>query len=857
MPARPAPVNHPLLPTADQLAPYLHRIDGKRWYTNRGVLLQELEQRLSALVGFDRQALVLTASGTAALEAAILATAGPADPRRPYALMPSYTFAATALAVQRCGYTPWFVDVDPLTMMVDAQALARHPQLGKTGVIVPVAAYGCRPDMAAYEDLQTRSGVPVVVDAAASFEQILAQPDLISDSVPMILSFHATKSFSTGEGGAVAWHDPEGQIKIAQAINFGFHNSRECRSPGLNGKLSEYHAAVGLAMLDGWADRQAAYGKVSQSYHQVAEECALRGDLLLGPDVSSAYALLRCQDAAQATAVSRRLSNHNIDWRRWYETGVHAMAYFANAPRDDLPGTRELGQILIGLPTAIDMDRAAIEPIMGVVAGFDGKSFNEARRLSKPARNHRPLTLMQARHLKNLLAARAPIPAAFRSYKAFTQQDDQLHLTTLPWCSIPEALAQSGQILQVLQEPGQNLRCSPPPITAPKGLSVRIPELQGPARPVLIGTLKQATVYGRSCVTRIGDQLVFDFDARELGAVSVDLAFDPVLFQYRTHHEAGKDQGDQLWFLDDQHPDRVMELDKAWSLLGINSISFGHWTVEGLLRFLQGRSLAELRDVPLLIDADMPAQHRQSLELLAQGALTLIEVPRHTRVKVKTLVMISNWFFMPHLMTQDQDVDINVCVFPAKQMAQCYQRAGQIFDQAAKANPSLLEIKAPSRHNPSRQSSGPNDSSPNSPALKAGDNLLWARDNSRHRGIANFAAVEQQVKAVGFKTVLPEQHSFAEQMAMIRGAKRVVVQNGSAMHALFFARPGTEVCFLSHPSLPFLSVYSQLLADLGLKMEVLCGPFTEKTYPYLDQSNYQIPEDLLAEKLANWARTET
>jgi len=116
--------------------------------------------------------------------------------------MPSYTFAATALAAQRCGCTPWFVDVDPQTMAVDANALARHPELNRTRVIWPVAAYGIRPDITAYETLQEQTGLAVVVDAAASLEHVLGQSDVLSERVPVALSVHATKTFSTGEGGA-------------------------------------------------------------------------------------------------------------------------------------------------------------------------------------------------------------------------------------------------------------------------------------------------------------------------------------------------------------------------------------------------------------------------------------------------------------------------------------------------------------------------------------------------------------------------------------------------------------------------------------------------------------------------------
>lgn len=370
MTAHPPPVNRPLLPTAERIATYLKRVDASRWYTNRGPLVVELEQRLCARAGFDSQSLTLTASGTAALEAAILASAGPATPERPYALIPSYTFPATALAAQRCGYRPWFVDVDPQSMAVDPEALAHHPALERTGVIVPVAAYGIRPDIAAYETLQTRSGIAVVVDAAAAFEQILAHPGLISARVPITLSFHATKTFSTGEGGAVIWGAAEGYSEISRIINFGFLESRETRSPGLNGKMSEYHAAVGLAMLDCWDERQAAYARIAALYRQIGAQVALPGTLLLGPQISSAYALLRCHDGGAAGAVAHRLSRQGMDWRRWYENGVHQMRHFHDAPHDTLSGTRALAETLIGLPTAIDITQGDIEPVLRAAAGL-------------------------------------------------------------------------------------------------------------------------------------------------------------------------------------------------------------------------------------------------------------------------------------------------------------------------------------------------------------------------------------------------------------------------------------------------------------------------------------------------------
>ncbi|CAN0590660.1 unnamed protein product, partial [Ectocarpus sp. 12 AP-2014] len=158
--------------------------------------------------------------------------------------MPAYTFVATVLAAVRCGYTPYFVDIDPETWMLDPEAIKTHPRLAQTGLILAVAAYGSCPDMTALEDMQAQTGCAVVLDAAAAFEAFERNSGLISAEVPAVLSLHATKTFSTAEGGAVLWHSPKGWVRVLVTSNFGMSESRRCELDGFNGKLSEYHAAV-------------------------------------------------------------------------------------------------------------------------------------------------------------------------------------------------------------------------------------------------------------------------------------------------------------------------------------------------------------------------------------------------------------------------------------------------------------------------------------------------------------------------------------------------------------------------------------------------------------------------------------
>lgn len=365
-------VCRPQLPAADAIADYIRGIDARRHYTNRGLLVRQLEDRLAAAFDAPAHAVRTTSSGTSALEVAILARAGLATPERPLALVPSFTFAATGLAVERCGYKVHFVDIDPVTWAIDPAALANHPLLAQVGLIVAVAPYGVLPDRAGLEALSAATGVPVVIDAAAAFEAVLDTPGAISATVPMSLSFHATKTFSTGEGGAVLWDDPAGQDKVQQVSNFGFFLSRECKVAGTNAKLSEYHAAVGLAMLDAFPARRRDYARVAALYARAAQVCDPGGVLWLPPRVSSAYALFEARDMAHFEQAEAVLLAGMVETRRWYEFGQHIQPHFAAASADPLPVTDSLSRRLIGLPMAHDLtpqDVALVVQLLRQAAG--------------------------------------------------------------------------------------------------------------------------------------------------------------------------------------------------------------------------------------------------------------------------------------------------------------------------------------------------------------------------------------------------------------------------------------------------------------------------------------------------------
>lgn len=353
------PVMRPLLPSTKQLLRYLPRIDKTRVYSNHGPLAQELQQRLGELLAVPPGSFVTAASGTAALAGAILAAAGRPRERR-LAALPAYTFAATAVAVEECGYTPYLIDVDPATWALDPQHLRAHPRLSEFGLVVPVAPYGRPVTQDAWRGFRDDTGVPVVIDAAASFDLIAGSNGGAIGELPVALSFHATKSFGCGEGGGVVTTDSGAATQIVRALNFGFEATRESRAPSINGKMSEYHAAVGLAELDGWAEKIAALRHVAATYRREFVAAGIGERCIASPDISATYVLCDCVTASAAQQAQRALAQAGIEYRSWYGDGLQAHAQFSRAPSDELPVTQHLGATLLGLPVAVDLNDETI-----------------------------------------------------------------------------------------------------------------------------------------------------------------------------------------------------------------------------------------------------------------------------------------------------------------------------------------------------------------------------------------------------------------------------------------------------------------------------------------------------------------
>ncbi len=345
----PIAVAKPRLPLADAILPYLRRIDTARWYSNFGPLVQELEERLAHR--FGPSALAVTCSnatqGLTLTLKALGATPGT------LCAMPSWTFVATAHAAVQAGLMPWFLDADHDSWMLTPQtleaALPRAP--GPVSAVIIVAPFGRMPDVAAWLDFQDRTGVKVILDAAAAF-------DAASDArLPTVVSLHATKVLGMGEGGYVVTDDPALASRLRRLTGFGFEGSRLSQHAATNAKISEYAAAVGLAALDAWPGDRLRWFTAAQTLRQALFASDLSFQPGWGHDWTTSVCVVGTPDGA-APRLAAALKAADIDTRQWWGDGCHASPAFAECPRTDLPNTERLARSTLGLPFYMDLDAA-------------------------------------------------------------------------------------------------------------------------------------------------------------------------------------------------------------------------------------------------------------------------------------------------------------------------------------------------------------------------------------------------------------------------------------------------------------------------------------------------------------------
>lgn len=314
------PVTKPFLPPKAEYQRYLDSIWERNWLTNNGPLVNELELLLKEYLGLDH--LLFVSNGTIALQLAIKVLNLKGE-----ILTTPFSYVATSSSIVWEGCKPVFVDILPDKLTLDPSKIeaAITPQ---TSAILATHVYGIPCEVEAIQEIANRHGLKVIYDGAHAFGVKVNEKSIFEYGDISTCSFHATKLFHTIEGGAVVTKDPELLKRMAYLRNFGHDGFERFKGVGINGKNSEFHAAMGLSVLPYMQEILRKRIEQSHQYKQF-----LKGLKVTYPNIADvesynhSYFPIFFSDEPQLLKSKEILENHGVGSRRYFYPGLNSLDY--------------------------------------------------------------------------------------------------------------------------------------------------------------------------------------------------------------------------------------------------------------------------------------------------------------------------------------------------------------------------------------------------------------------------------------------------------------------------------------------------------------------------------------------------
>ena len=362
-------VTRPLIPPLSEFYKYLEQIWTSKILTNKGPMHEEFETAVEDYLGVKHVSLF--SNGTTALLAAIRALKLSGE-----IITTPYTFVATAHSIVWSGAKPIFVDIDPATLNIDPSKI-EAAITDKTSGILPVHCYGDSCDIQMITSIAESNNLRVIYDAAASFGVEDEGGSILRHGDLSILSFHATKVFNTFEGGAVISPDLETKQHIDHLRNFGFVNEETVVAEGINGKLSEIHAAFGLLQLKYIDESLEKRKQIFSTYTEALK--ALDGISLMQSNtqlkVNYSYFPVFVQDECPISRdeLYLLLKKKNIFARRYFYPLISEFPMYRSLPsscKDNLPIAIDVSNRVICLPMYPELDIEDISLIVNAIREF-------------------------------------------------------------------------------------------------------------------------------------------------------------------------------------------------------------------------------------------------------------------------------------------------------------------------------------------------------------------------------------------------------------------------------------------------------------------------------------------------------
>ena len=350
----------------DKYQQYMSRMFDAGWFTNDGPLVHELEQKIAALHGVKH--CVCTCNATIALILMLKSLDLQGE-----IIVPSFTFIATAHACLWQNLKLRFCDIREDTLTINPQHVEKIIN-EKTSAIIGVHIFGNICDVDELNSIAEKYKKHLVFDAAHAFSCTLGTTPVGSFGKAEVFSFHATKFFSTFEGGAILTNDEDLDRRLRYKRNFGFSNYDTVDSLGINGKMTEASAAMGLASLGLVEERKKTLEKIYRLYKEAFNTVDGVRMLEVGEKGQSNYhyVVIFIEDdfGVHRDTIYKVLWKENIIARRYFYPGCHRMEpYRTRQPEAgiDLPVTEKVcGQVLC-LPTNLAAPEDDVKNIVNII----------------------------------------------------------------------------------------------------------------------------------------------------------------------------------------------------------------------------------------------------------------------------------------------------------------------------------------------------------------------------------------------------------------------------------------------------------------------------------------------------------
>lgn len=367
--------NNPIMVTRSSMPPFeeyaemIHDLWNSRWLTNMGYLHEELTKKLKE--EFEAENFLLFSNGHMALELALQSLEMKGE-----VITTPFTFISTTQAIVRNGLTPVFCDIDPDRLTIDPDQI-EELITENTCAIVGVHVYGIPCDTQRIEIIAKTHGLKVIYDAAHAFHVRYLGQNIASYGDVSMFSFHATKVFHTIEGGGVVCQDPEQYNRLSRLRNFGFfYGGLEGDQLGVNAKMSEFHAAMGLCNLRYLQNEIDSRKRISEYYDMRFKNA---GGFQIFPNIPEVernyayYPLLFLENAPKKRdEASHILEKHGIIARKYFYPLTSEFRCFKNMIRaGHTPIAKDVADRVLCLPLYSTLTLEEAECICNVLLDLE------------------------------------------------------------------------------------------------------------------------------------------------------------------------------------------------------------------------------------------------------------------------------------------------------------------------------------------------------------------------------------------------------------------------------------------------------------------------------------------------------